>query len=107
MGFDEDGYSLDCTGTIDDTSIDVDCSTMETEGPCTITFSYSVQGTRTGDSLSGTETFSITYVGCGPIADMCTESDITGTRTGPEPASCNTPVVPATWGQIKATYGSE
>ena len=64
--FVEDGTVLDCTGTINDTSMNVDCSAIVTEGPCTITFSYSIQGTRSGDSLSGTETISITHSGCDP-----------------------------------------
>jgi hypothetical protein len=98
---------MDCTGTIGDTDIDVACSYEITEGPCTVTYAYTVQGTRSGDSLSGTEIFSITYDGCGPIPNQCTESTITGTRTAGEPSSCNTPAVPATWGEIKARYGSE
>ena len=106
--FVEDGTVLDRTGTINDTSMNVDCSTMMIEGPCTATFFYSVQATRNGDSVSGTETFSITYSGCapGPI-DECSEVDLTGTRTDPEPADCNTPVLPVSWGRIKATYSTE
>jgi hypothetical protein len=106
LSFEEDGYSLDCTGTIDDTNVDVSCSTEVTEGPCTITISYTVQGSRSGDTFSGDETFSITYDGCGPIPDQCTESTIDGTRIAGEPSSCNTPTVPATWGQMKARYGA-
>jgi len=97
-----------CDGTIDANSIDVSCTASITEGPCTITFSSSVTGSRSGDSVSGTNTYSVTYSGCGPIPDECVDEVFTGTRIGGEPSSCaSVPVVPTTWGLVKSRYGSE
>ena len=100
----EEGMTLDCSGTITDTAINVTCTGEVIEGPCTVTFTFTTVGTRSGDSYTGTDTFEITYVGCGPIQDQCQESDVTGTRIAPEPGSCNSPTLPTTWGRIKAQY---
>lgn len=97
-----------CTGSISDTEIDVECSwTMEIFEGCTATFVASMLGTRTGDSYEATSTLTITYVGegaCDFVEDSCTREESTGTRIAPQPAVCNTPVEDATWGGIKALY---
>lgn len=103
----EEGVPMQCTGTIDDTTIDVSCSgSLEIFTDCTMTISFAIQGTRTGDSIQGTEQFSITYTGsaCGILEDECTDSTISGVRLGPEPPECSTPTIPTTWGAIKAIY---
>jgi len=102
----DSGFPLVCDGTISDTSLSETCSgSIEAIPGCTATFTYTVSGTRSGDSLTGTATISIDYVGsCGPITGQCTKEEITGTRTGPEPGSCTTPVVPTTWGLLKNRY---
>lgn len=103
----EEGVTLECTGSVDDTTIDLVCSASETEGPCTTTITFTIQGTRTGDTFSGTETTEITFSGCGPIPDQCIEGTVTGVRTGGEPPECvSTATVPASWGTIKTRYGS-
>jgi hypothetical protein len=101
-----DETEFTCAGSIGDTSIDVSCSgSFEADG-CTVTFSFIVTGTRSGDSYTGTETFSITYEGaCGPVPDQCTESEVSGVRTGPPPPACaSTPVTSSEWGRIKRIY---
>lgn len=101
-----DEADFQCTGTIGESGIDVSCSSEISEGPCTITFTYSAVGTRSGDSFSGTDAFSITYSdGCGPVPDQCVETEVSGTRVAPAPLSCGTtPVHHSKWGLVKHIY---
>ena len=101
--------SFDCTGTITDTVVDVDCTaSFEVSPDCLATFTVALDATRTGDSYTAIQTMSITYsgggLGCDLIPDTCTTTATTGTRIGPEPAECATPVEATTWGRVKARY---
>lgn len=104
---DDEGFTFECTGTIDDDSIDLVCTAgEEVSEDCTASLSYTLEGIRTGDTVTGIQTTTITYTGagCGPIENICLATEITGTRISPEPENCITPVQPATWGAIKARY---
>lgn len=106
-GQEVEGAVYICSGGIDDTTIDITCAiTTEVAPGCDVTFTINTTGTRTGDSFEGTDTFSITYEGdCFGLQDSCTESEVTGTRTGPAPPECATvSTEPATWGHIKDLY---
>ena len=100
---------LDCTGTITDTTVDVECTAdFEVSPDCVATYTMMMDGTRTGDSYTVTQTLSITYsgggLGCDFIPDTCTTTTTTGTRIGSEPPGCATPVEADTWGRVKGTY---
>jgi len=101
-----DEAEFECTGSVGDTSIDVTCSSTFGAFPgCDVTFAYTVNGTRNGNNLSGTETFSITYVGTCPLPNECTEGDLVGVRTGSEPPGCTTTAVaPVSWARAKKLY---
>ena len=74
-----------CDGTITSTSIDVTCGGSITEAGCTITISSTVNATRSGDTLTGTGGYSLTFTGtCGPFAeDECFDEVYSGTRIAP------------------------
>lgn len=105
---DPGSFSITCDGTSDDTNFNVTCTgSSEVITDCIATFTYTVDGTRSGDNMSATSRITIVYSGtaCSGIADFCQDSVISGTRTGPEPPDCGlTPVLPATWGRLKARY---
>ncbi len=105
---DDEGFKLNCSGTIDDTSVDVTCTyTEELDKGCSVTISISLEGTRSGDTANVTTTFSQDYTpdGCAfGIPDNCTRTEGVGSRIGPEPAECATPVDAVTWGRVKAGY---
>ena len=106
----DEGYV--CTGTITDSDLNVDCGFTIDFSPtfdCSAEYSITIAGTRSGDNVTGTQTFSITYTGseCGSLGtDECEESTVTGVRLSTTPSGCLTPVEPATWGRIKALYRS-
>jgi len=108
FGVNEDGFDLNCSGTITDTVIDVTCSaSLDILTDCTMTITLVTQGTRTGDTFQGTERTSFTYTGtaCGPFTDECTDGTVSGVRLNPDPGACgSTPALPTTWGAIKAIY---
>ena len=108
FGADEEGFDLNCSGTITDTAIDVTCSaSVELIPDCTMTITLTTQATRTGGTIQGTERTSFTYTGtaCGPLVDECTDGTFTGVRIDPDPGACgSTPTLPTTWGAIKAIY---
>jgi hypothetical protein len=99
-----------CDGTITSTTINVTCGGSVSEGGCTITLGSSVNVTRSGETFSGTGQWSVTYTGtCGPfLEDECVDEVYSGARTSGEPPACATvPVLPTTWGVLKARYGAE
>lgn len=108
FGAEEEGFELNCSGTITSTTIDVTCSqSLEIFADCTMTITFTTQGTRTGDTIQGTEQTTITYTGtaCGILEDMCIDGTVSGTRINPDPGACGaTPTLPTTWGAIKSVY---
>ncbi len=101
-----DEAEFNCDGFINDSAIDIDCSsTFDVFPGCELTIAYVVMGTRTGNNISGNETFSMTYVGDCPFADECTDGDIVGVRTAAEPPGCtSTAVTRLDWGRAKTLY---
>jgi hypothetical protein len=101
------GPGIDCSGPVDDTSVNVTCTYTEVifEG-CDVTLQQTIAGTRTGDTFYVEMTFSTTYVptGCASLPDECTVTEITATRLAPEPTPCSTVVVSDSWGRTKALY---
>lgn len=101
------GPQYTCSGTTNDTHIDIDCNgTFEIFPGCDVNFSYSLTASRNGDTASVTGVFSQTYTPsmCATLPDECTRTEAVATRVGPEPPGCVSPVEPATWGQLKAIY---
>lgn len=102
--------SYNCTGSADATTVNLTCSGVaEIITDCTATYTYSLNGTRTGDTYFVVYTMSIEYsgtaVGCDLIPDECLQTNTHGTRTGPVPIEyCQTPVLPGSWGQLKVRY---
>ena len=99
-------FELECTGTINATTIDVECTGQFVVDPkCVANLHYVIDGTRNGDSWITTSTIETDYVGAGcPIGDSCTVTTSTGTRVDPNPNCEAQPVEPGTWGQIKHSY---
>ena len=100
----DDGVT-DCTGGFEGNTLNWSCSAETVEGDCTISITLTVQATLNGDTITGTQTVSTDFEGCGPIPNTCIQSSVNGTRTGPAPQGfCSTPVEETTWGQLKALY---
>jgi len=96
-----------CSGTVDDTSVDVSCSASEEiDTGCVVTFTSTLVATRSGDAMTSTMTFSQTFEpeGCAFLPNSCRRRESTATRIGPPPGDCTTAVVPETWGRTKARY---
>jgi hypothetical protein len=111
LTFDEaEGFALDCTGSADANGVDMTCTySEEIVTDCTLTVTFILEGTRTGDSYVVTNTVSFDYAGtaieCGFIPDSCTRTVLRATRIAPEPAAyCATPVEASTWGRVKSQY---
>jgi len=100
---------LDCTGTADATSITSTCTGSFVIFPdCVATFTTTLSATRTGDSITATSEFSITYegggLGCSSFPAECEESRTTGMRIAGEPESCSTAVEATDWGLVKQLF---
>jgi hypothetical protein len=104
--FQEEG-KLDCSGTASDTEIDIACTGSSEIFPgCNVTSTFTLQATRSGETLTAVATFSFDFEpdDCAFQEDSCIRTETTGTRIAPEPAECSTPVEPNTWGRVKAAY---
>jgi hypothetical protein len=106
---DDEEFELDCTGTVTSTTVDIECTgSSEIPPDCTVDYSFSLEGSRTGDTYTAVETIQITYGGtsieCDLFPDSCERYTTTGTRVAPEPANCMVPVEPASWSLLKARY---
>ena len=101
------GITLSCSGTVDDTSVDITCTGSEELSPgCTVNYETTIVATRNGDSYSGALTVNATFTPplCDGSPDICIVTESTGTRVGPEPPDCLSPVEEGTWGRVKAAY---
>ena len=98
----------DCTGTISSSTIDVDCSwefDLRPEADCVITYSLVIDGTISGDTITGMATDSVTNSGTQCFdEDSCETASFTATRISPASGQCFAPVEPRSWGRIKAMY---
>lgn len=101
-----EGGAYSCTGTVTATEIDLQCSfSISIEG-CTLTYQQTLRASRNGDTATSFFQFSMTSTPplCAFIPDTCFEEYEGFTRIGPAPATCTTPIEPATWGDIKSRY---
>ncbi len=76
---------LNCTGDFNPNSYDYDCSGSVTQEGCTANYVVSMQGQRSGGTFAASGTISVSFSGGGSCAeqqDVCTELQISGTRTG-------------------------
>jgi len=101
---------VECSGSFTATTINLTCTGTDSlfEG-CDVTFSYTIHGTRSGNSAFLVLTFSTTYDGSAPECDFfpddCSQVNTHATRTGPAPPTyCATPTRPSTWGGVKIRY---
>jgi len=103
-----DDAKLNCTGTVSDTEVDVDCTgDVEVFPGCVLTFNFSLTATRSGDTLTSSSTVSQVYTP--PLCafgqpDQCQRTDSVANRVGPEPPDCLTSVEEMSWGRVKAVY---
>ncbi|MEZ5065962.1 MAG: hypothetical protein R3B81_14610 [bacterium] len=77
--------AINCTGSADANSFTQSCSgTLQVNelGPgCTVSFTSTQSGTRTGDSYSGSGHVEITFTNCGDFnGTICTDFDYSATR---------------------------
>ncbi|HET9887551.1 MAG TPA: hypothetical protein VFR10_08560 [bacterium] len=104
----QDDPSMVCSGTTTDTTVNISCSGQEEySANCVGILTYTLEATRSGDTMTGTATFSTDFEPdeCNEgLPDFCFEQQITGTRVAPEPAECSTSVDEISWGQVKAFY---
>jgi hypothetical protein len=102
--------TYDCTGNADATTVNVECSgSAELMPDCMATYTYSMHGTRSGDSYFMVSSISTSYSGtakgCDLVPSSCTQFNSHGTRTGPAPIEyCQTPALPSSWGELKVRY---
>lgn len=102
--------TFNCTGSATATTVDVECTGTDDSDPdCVITFSYSIHGTRSGDTYFVVATTQISAagpgLGCEFFPSSCTQLNSRGTRIGPTPVEyCQTPVAPTSWGRLKVQY---
>jgi hypothetical protein len=100
-------FAIDCTGTSDATTVHYHCTGSGQIIPgCTASIDVVTDVTRSGDTFYAVTTAQETYTGAGclGIPNQCTISHTHGTRIAPPPATCATPALPATWGNVKAHY---
>jgi len=103
-------FPLQCTGTVDDDSIDMTCVYVDDPiEDCTLTFTIELLGTMSANSYVLTNTFSMEYEGTGKgcdfFPDQCQRTVTRATRIAPEPAAyCATPVDVTSWGRVKSQY---
>jgi hypothetical protein len=98
------GSTYNCTGSFTDTDGNVTCTAVDTAFTgCSYTVTINIVATRSGDTYTSTTTTTTTWspASCAGVANSCYVTNSHGTRTGPQPPNCGTPVVPLTWGRIK------
>ena len=97
---------LTCTGTTDDTSINISCTGSGGLPPiCTVDVTLTIVATRSENDMSATLTY--TQVSTPPNCygtDGCVRSELIGLRVAGEPAECANAVDPGTWGRLKSRY---
>ena len=103
-------FPIECTGTVDDDSIDMTCVYVDEVIPdCTLTFTIELLGTMSANSYVLQNTYTMEYEGTGKgcdfFPDQCQRTVTRATRIAPEPTKyCATPVDVTTWGRVKSQY---
>ena len=104
----EEWFNPVCEGEITDTSIDVTCtSVVEVFPGCSVEYTFSVQATRDGETVTGVERASAVSMGsCGPgEVNFCEETTYSGVRRADVDPSCElVPVEATSWSSIKSVY---
>jgi hypothetical protein len=100
---------ISCTGTINSTSIDVDCTgSNEVWQDCFAVRTITIDGSRSDDSYSIDIHDNLIYqgggAGCSQTPPICFRWEHRADRTGPEPPECDTPAQSSSWGTVKAAY---
>jgi len=100
------GAEFMCSGSITPTSFDFTCTSTVEIDSCTVTFTYTTQATRSGDTAVSHFRFSQSYDGpvCDFLPDICQEESESLMRIAPAPANCMTAVVEGSWGAVKSLY---
>ena len=108
IGDEGDDIEFICSGTVDATSADIQCTGSTVVGPdCTAEVVWTMVGTRDGNSMTSTTTFTMTQEGsgCEGPAVFCIRTEMSGERIGSEPEECGFAPVDATdWSTIKGLY---
>jgi hypothetical protein len=100
---------VQCTGTADGDEVHVVCTGSGMVDVCTVDYTFTTDGVRTGDSYSVETKIEIIASGpsdpCDFFPDMCEINRSHGVRIAPEPTAwCATPAEMSTWGQVKSRY---
>ena len=83
----------DCTGTITDTRVMVDCAYSFSDAGCDVDLAFTLELERQGNSLSGMGQWSATASGtCPAYVSGCEEFVISGTRIDTDPSECASPL---------------
>lgn len=101
------GFNYNCTGTITDTQLDLTCTGSFDFSGCTVSFTQTSHGTRSGESVFVRSTFVTSYsppAACFGQLDSCEQTNSHLTRIAPQPASCTTAVRHEPWGALKVRY---
>lgn len=96
-----------CTGTVTDTQVDMTCNASFVQEGCTISNTFEIHGTRTGNTSVVVVTLQTSFSppsACFEQPDQCTRIVTRSTRLGPAPEGCGTPVENTSWGSIKSRY---
>ena len=109
-GGDQSPVPLNCTGTVNATTVDVTCTGSSVVSPdCQLTVTIEYDVTRNNDESTSTVVMTMTYDGAGCVdvpPSTCIQTDGTGTRVAAAPGNCTqSPVTSASWGVIKTLYG--
>lgn len=86
------GLLNNCTGTMSDTRVMVDCTYQFADAGCDVTASLTLDMERQGDTITGAGSWSAAVSGsCAPVyAAGCERFDISGTRITKTPSACVT-----------------
>lgn len=99
-------FPYTCDGVVTDDSMEMTCTFQTTPFPgCTALYTYTLSATRSGNTMTGTEEFDLSFVGnCGGIEPYCSVTDFDGTRLATNPECTGTPVIPASWSSVKSIF---
>lgn len=87
----DEGFSIECTGTGNDTSFEITCTSSFVVDGCTVNVTVTISGTRNGDTYTADGHVEGTVTGdCGKIENFCQDLEVTGTRTGATPDCSST-----------------
>jgi hypothetical protein len=107
FSYDSGEGDFTCTESVNGNTVSISCSgQFPLDEGCDIVSQFDLTITRNGDSFEGVQILTQTTQGegCEFPFSMCDRYELTGTRIGPPPASCVTPVETRAWSTIKVLY---